>query len=295
MTESRRALACFATGMGSGRQRAILRRSASAGKVVSRSDNGTEVQDGAEPLPTPFDDLKADYSSSTVDPLFPAWVTGSGSADFDSWTNDQTLFGDSDLAGGLFVNALGSRSLGLSSFESSEHRPGNGGSGGCSSDGSIAGVEGCERKEEQSSLIAGSPGAGSDAGYQPAQQLPNFPGSTPLFGGAHPSVSEIPGFETIQNSFAMTWPSGVIQGTFPPGCCDVTLPVVGSPTSDSVSLNSGPAPIQSGLSYPTGTVQGVVPEIPQWAMLLIGFAGLSLAVRRRYWRWGATRSTVRTP
>jgi hypothetical protein len=272
----------FRAGDGSGTSGRDFTSPGASGNIISSvgSDNGTEGQDGAGPLPT-FDDLKADYSSSTVDPLFPAWVTNSGSADFDSWVNEQTLFGDNDYAGGLFVNVFGSRSLGLSSFASSDHRSGNGGSGGCSSDGSIAGVEGCERKEELSSLIAGSPGVGSDAGYQPAQQIPNFPGSNPFFGGAHPSVSQIPGFEMIQNSFAMTWPSGVIQGTFPPGCCDVTLPVVGAPTSD-VSSNSGPETVQPVLSNSVGTGQGpVVPEIPQWAMLLIGFGGLALVGWRR--------------
>jgi hypothetical protein len=269
-------------------------------EVVSSvgSDNGTEGQDRGGPLPRSFDDLKADYSSSTVDPLFPAWVTNSESDDFDLWINEQTLFGDSDYAGGLFVNVFGSRSLGLSSFESSEHRPGNGGSGACSSDDSIAGVEGCERKEELSSLIAGSPDAGSDAGYQPAQQIPNFPGSNPPFGG----VNQIPGLEmkAAENSFAMTWPWGAIQGAFPPACCDVTPPVVDdsfAPPSDFVSPTLDLPSGQLGNALGNGllTDPPSAPEIPQWAMLLIGFAGLSLAVRRRYWRWGATRSTVRTP
>ena len=126
---------------------------------------------------------------------------------------------------------------------------------------------------------------GSNADYQPTQQSSNFPGSNPRFGGANPSV--IPGFEMIQNGFAMSWPSGVIQGTFPPACCDVTLPVVVGSfalASDFVnpggSLNSDPPPDppDSGFGVSIGVTQSatLVPEIPPTAMLLIGFAGLAL-------------------
>jgi hypothetical protein len=243
-------------------------------------------------LPTQFDELNADYSSFTLDAHFPPAVNG-GSVDFDSWImNGQTLFGDSDNAGDS-VQAFGSSSLGLSNLGSSADRTGKRGSGGCSSDGSSVGVGRCI-EGDLSYLIAASPGGGADAGYEPAQQSSNFPGSNPLFGGAN----QIPGREMIagQNSFAMTWPSGVIQGAFPPACCDVTLPVVvGSfaPASDFVnqggSLNPDPPPDPPGgfLSDSTGTGQGpVVPEIPQWAMLLIGFAGLALIGRTRLSRSG---------
>ena len=258
------------------------------------SDNGPDDQGGGGPLPTQFDELNADYSSSTLSDLIPT-TTLTGSDTVNSWMmNGQTLFGDSDYFGDFFVNASGSSPLGLSIFHPLEDPRRKGGSH-CSSDGTSDAVQRCQTEEEEdpSFLIAPSPDAGSDADYQPAQQIPNFPGSSPLFGSSHPSVS--PSFGMVQNGFAMTWPSGVIQGTFPLGCCDVTLPVVGAPTSDSQNPNSDPAPIWPGLSDSTGTAQGGVPEIPQWAMLLIGFAGLALAGRRRYWRWGATRSTVRTP
>jgi hypothetical protein len=259
------------------------------------SDNGppTDGQDGGEPLPTPFDDLKADYSSSTVDGLFPAWVTGSGSADFDSWMNDQTLYGDSDHANGFF-NAFGSSSLGLLNLGSSEDRPGKRGSN-CSNDGSSVGVGRC-MEGDLSSLMPASQGTGSDAGYEPAQQSSNFPGSNAPFGGNSLSASQI---LAAQNGFPMTWPWGMIQETFPSACCDVTPPDVdgaftaaGDFGNPNESPNSGPAPIPLGdsPSYPAWTGQGqgpgsVVPEIPRWAMLLIGFAGLALIGSGRLSRW----------
>jgi hypothetical protein len=139
------------------------------GIVVSSrgSDNGppTDGQDGGGPLPLSSDyDLKADYSLSTVDGLFPAWVTGSGSADFDSWMNDQTLFGDSDHFGGFFINAFGSSSLGLSKFDPSEDPPGKGGSR-CSSDGTSNAVHRCQTEEYLSYCIAQTRRA-PDAGYR---------------------------------------------------------------------------------------------------------------------------------
>jgi hypothetical protein len=176
--------------------------------------------------------------------------------------NGQTLFGDSDHFGGFFINAFGSSSFGLVNFGSSKDRPGKGGSQ-CLSDGSSNAVHRC-MEGDLSSLITASPGAGSDAGYEPAHQSSNFSGSNPLFGGVYPSVSQIPGFEmkAAQISFAMTWPWGAIQGTFPPACGDLTPLVVGAPTSDLVDPNegpdSGPAPIPPGdfLSDPPGTGQG---------------------------------------
>jgi hypothetical protein len=225
-----------------------------------------------------FDELNADYSSSTVDG-FPAAVM-TGFEIVDPLTNDLTLFGDSDHLGGFFVEAFGSWSLGPSNFGSSEDQTGK--RAHCSSDGSTVSVESCEREEDLSSLIATSPGAGSDAGYQPTR--PYLPGSNSPFGGG---TNQNFGFQMIaaQSSFAMTWPSGVIQGTFPPACCNVTSPVDGSfaPASDiespGVSLNSvSPAGTLAGDSFVSigGAQSGTVPEIPPIAMLLIGFAGLGL-------------------
>jgi hypothetical protein len=228
--------------------------------------------------------VNADYSSSTVDG-FPAAVTGSGSVDFDSWImNEPTLLGDSDHAGGFSVNRSGFWSFGPSNLYPPEDRPGKGGSH-CSSDGSTTGVSQCEKKEELSSLSTTSSGAGSDGGYQPAQQIPNFPGSNPPVGGAYPLRLEM---MPAQNSFAMTWPSGAIQGTLPLACdaCDVTPPVVDdafAPASDFVNLN-GPTtdPLFGGTLGDLGVTPATsIPEIPPTAMLLIGFAGLALVGRRR--------------
>ncbi len=192
--------------------------------------------------------------------------------------NEQTLFGDSDHAGGLFVNPLGSRSLGLSIFHPLEDPTGK--RTHCTIDGTTVSVESCETEEDLSSLIAG--GAGSDGGYQPTR--PYLPGSNSSFGGG---TNQNFGFHMIaaQSSFAMTWPSGVIQGTFPFACCDVTSPVDGSfaPASDfespGVSLNSvSPQVSPAGGSFVSigGAQSGTVPEIPPTAMLLIGFAVLGL-------------------
>jgi len=276
----------FRDGDGVGTSRRDFTSPSGGGNIMSSvgSDDGPDDQ-GGEPLP----ELNADYSSSTVDGFFPAWVTGSGSADFDSWINDQTLLGDSDHLGGFSVNASGLWLLFPSNppGEPSRRRAS------CSSDESIAAVGRCVMDGDLSSPIATSPGAGSDPGNEPARQIPSFPGSNPPFGGAMQMLR--PEMKPAQDSFAMTWPSGVIQGTFPAACvaCDVTSPVDDSftPASDFVnpneSPNSGPAPIPLGgfLSYPTATGQGpAVPEIPQWVMLLIGFAGLALIGRRRLWR-----------
>jgi hypothetical protein len=235
-------------------------------------------------LPTSFDYESANYSSSTVDGLFPTTtVTGFGSVD--SWImNDPTLFGDSDYVGGFSVNAFGPWSLRPSNFGPSEDRPRKGGS--CASDGTSSAVHRCETEEDLSSLIATSPGAGSDGGMQPAQQSSNLPSSNPPVGGNNPSARF-----AAQNSFAMTWPSGAIQGTFPLACdaCDVTPPVVNdafAPASDFVNLN-GPTtdPLFGGtLGDLSVTPATSIPEIPPTAMLLIGFAGLALVGRRPLWR-----------
>jgi hypothetical protein len=261
-------------------------------EVVSSlgSENGPEGQVGAGPLPTAFDDLNADYSTSTPGDLFPATVmTGFEYVDPLIMSNDPTLFDDSDHLGAFSVNASGLWLL----FPSNPPEEPSRRRASCSSDESIAAVGRCVMEGDLSSPIATSPGAGSDPGNEPAQQIPSFPGSNPPFGGAMQMLR--PEMIPAQDSFAMTWPSGVIQGTFPAACvaCDVTSPVDDSftPASDFVnpneSPNSGPAPIPLGgfLSYPTATGQGpAVPEIPQWVMLLIGFAGLALIGRRRLWR-----------
>ena len=130
------------------------------------SDNGPDDQDGGGPLPTQFDELNADYSSFTLDGLFPVALTGSESVD------SQIMNGDSDHFGDFFVNPFGSSPLGLSIFHPLEDRPGKGGSH-CSSDGSQSGVQ-CELEGDPSSLIAGSTGAGSDAGDEPPQQIQTF-------------------------------------------------------------------------------------------------------------------------
>ena len=253
------------------------------GIVVSSrgSDNGppTDRQDGGGPLPLSSDyDLNADYSSSTVDGLFPAWVTGSGSADFNSWMNDQTLFGDSDNFGGFFINAFGSSSLGLSIFHPLEDRPGKRGSY-CSSDGSTTAVIRCDNDMMTNLSV------GSDDADPSGLQSPYLPDLNAPFGRAHSS--------------AMTWQWGVIQGAFPP---DATPPVVDSPfdpaslaatptsepLSDSPSggplANIGGGPLANIGGGPLANIGGSVPEIPAPAMLLMGFAGLALVGSRRRWR-----------
>ena len=87
-----------------------------------------------------------------------------------------------------------------------------------------------------------SPGAGPDGADQFGS--PNLPDPNPPFGGNYLSAKQILGLEMIaaQNSFAMTSPWGVIQGTFPPACdaCDVMPPVVDdafAPASDFFNLN----------------------------------------------------------
>ena len=87
-----------------------------------------------------------------------------------------------------------------------------------------------------------------------------------------------------QNSFVMGWPWDMGEGTFPPPCvfCDISPPVVGVPTTDFVDSNGTPnlEPTQPGnIWLGDSGPPGGVPEIPQWAMLVIGFAGLGLLGR----------------
>lgn len=243
-------------------------------------------------MPTLFEyELNANYSSSTLEGgLFPAAVTDFGSID-SLILNDQTLFGDSDQAGGFSVKASGLWSLAPSNLDPSGDRTGKG-SGHCSSDGSSAGVIRCETEEDLGSFMT-SPGAGSDAGYPSGNQSPNLPGANAPFGGASLGPKQMLGLEmaAAQNSFAMTLPSGAIEGAFPPACgaCDVTPPVVGAPASDfgapggSPNFNPPPDPSGSGPLANIGAALPApsVPEIPPLAMLLIGFAGLALLGSRR--------------
>jgi hypothetical protein len=251
-------------------------------------------------LPTSFDyELNANYSSSTLDGgLFPAAVTGFGSVD-SLILNDQTLFGDSDHSGGFFVNASRSWSFGLSNLEPSEDRTGKRGSGHCSSDGSSAGVIRCETEENLDSFMTTSPGAGSNVADQSGNQSPNLPGPNAPSGRASLSPQQMLGLEMMaaQNSFAMTSPSGVIQGTFPPACgaCDVTPPVVDGANAPASDFGN-PAGIPNSYQPPDPTGGGPlanvgdglpatsVPEISPPVMLLIGFAGLALLGGRRRWR-----------
>ena len=75
----------------------------------------------------------------------------------------------------------------------------------------------------------------------------------------------------------MTWQWGAIQGTFlvsdatPPGPSGTDSVVNPTPDAAGLTLN---------LVLPTTPLPSSVPEIPQWAMLLIGFGGLALAGRR---------------
>jgi hypothetical protein len=279
----------FRDGDGFGTSRRDFTSPSGGGNIMSSvgSDNGPDGQGGGGPLPTQFDELNADYSSFTPGDLFPATViTGFEYVDPLIMNNDPTLFGDSDYVGGFPVNASGLSLLGFSTLGSSADRTGKRGSGGCLSDGSSVGVGRCM---EGDLSIAPSSGGAPDADYQPAQQIPNFPGSNVLFGGASPSV----GRETIagQNSFPMGWPWDMIERTFPPACCDVTPPAVDdsfAPPSDFVS----PTP-----DLPSGQLGGgggTVPEIPAPAMLLIGFGGLALVGWRRLRGSGAAGSAVGT-
>jgi hypothetical protein len=251
------------------------------------------------PLPLPFDELSADYSSSTLGDLFPTAVTGS--VDFESIMNDPRLFGDSDHAGGFdfFVNASGSWPSGPSNFDPSEDRPRKAGS--CASDGSSSAVHRCETQEDLSSLITTGQGAGSDGADQSGLQSSTLPGLNAPVGGDFLSAKQILGLEMIaaQNTFTIAWPLDTNQGTFPPTCdaCDVTPPVDGAsaPSSDFVdptgssNFNPGPDPLFVATFADLGVTPPApsVPEISPAAMPLIGFAGLALAGRRRL--WGSTR------
>ena len=241
-------------------------------------------------------ELNADYSSSTLDGgLFPATVTDSGSVDA-LIMNDPVIFGDDDHGdrfGGFdfFVSASWSSwSLTPSDLDPSPDRTGTPGSH-CSSNGSTAGVIRCETEDDLGSFMTTSSGAGSDAtGQSELRSSPNFPASPPL-GGAY--LSE-PGLEMIamRNNFIITSAGGATQGTFPTTCdaCDALPPVVGALALPDFVSPHGSSP-NSDLTAPLlSTTLGdlvmmkpatSVPEIPPNAMMLIGFAGLAFAGRRR--------------
>jgi hypothetical protein len=268
------------------------------GKIVSSlgADLGApDGQDGGRPLPAPSDyGLNADDSPSAFGSgLFPETVMDFGSVD-SLIMNGQTLFGDSDYAGGFSVGAFGSWSLRLSNLDPSPDRARETGSH-CSSDGLTAGVIQCEAEEDLGSFITTSTGAARDAGGPSGLQSPNLPDADAPSGGASLSPQQIVTLEMIaaQKSFATTSPSGVIQGTVPPACgdCGSTQPAVDgplAPTFDFVDLSGNPNsassadPLVSAMLGNSVWTQPAtsVPEIPAPAMLLIGFGGLALLGRR---------------
>lgn len=204
------------------------------------------------------------------------------------------LFGDSNQAAGLNFAASGFRTSGPSSYDMfSEDRAGRRGSSHCSRDGSSAGVVHCETVDALGSSVTTNSlsEAKPDTGYPYGDQswdplVPNGP-----LGGGYLSpaqIMQIIELEKIaaQDGFAMTWPWGAIQGTFPPDCgaCNATPPVVGASTSDfadtSWSPNSDPTSVPTSWTSVGAPLPPAVPGIPQWAMLLIGFGGLALIGRR---------------
>ena len=287
----------FRDGDGFGTSRGEFTSLSVGGKLMSSlgSDIGAPPDDQDDGGPDY--ELHADYSSSRLDGgLFPATVTGFESVD-SLILSDPILFGDSDHVGGFSVNASRSWSFVLSNFDPSEDRTRKRGSTHCSSNGSLSGVVRCETEEDLGSFMTASPGQGSNGADQSGPQSSSLPGLNAPFGGGYLSARQILGLEMMaaQNSFAMTWPSGVIQGAFPPcGACDVTPSVVDAAvasTSDfgntGGSLNSDQTLDLSGggslANIVTAQQTTSVPEIPPPAMLLIGFVGLALIGRRRLW------------
>ncbi len=246
------------------------------GKFISSlgSDVGTPADD--QNGVRPDYELNADYSSSTLDGgRFPATVRDFGSVEV-LIQGGSMLFGDDDQVAGFEFAASGYRSSGPSDFERSSEDPSwRKGSSYCSSDGSSASVVRCETIEDLGSFVTTNSGTGpSVGGYQNSD--PTGPNATTSGGSL--SAAQVSELETIaaRNNFAMAWPWGATQGTVPSDCaaCDATPPVVGASTSDwspsSIPL-SGPLP-------------PAVPEISEWAMMLIGFGGLALLSRRRLCR-----------
>ena len=248
------------------------------GKFISSlgSDVGTPAND--QNGVRPDYELNADYSSSTLDGgRFPATVRDFGSVEA-LIQGGSMLFGDDDQVAGFEFAASGYRSSGPSDFERSSEDPSwRKGSSYCSSDGSSASVVSCETIEDLGSFVTTNSGAGPSVGADQSSD-PTGP-NAPTSGGSL-SAAQVSGLETIaaRNTFAMTWPWGAIQGTVPSDCaaCDAAPAVVGASTSDS-SPSSIPL---SGITVGT-PLPPAVPEIPQWAMMLIGFGGFALLFRRR--------------
>lgn len=191
------------------------------------------------------------------------------------------LFGDGDHATGFNFAASGYGLSGPSNLDMfAEDGTSGRGSSHCSSDGTLASVVRCVAVEDLGSFVTTNSGAGQDAGSPFGQQSsgPDAP-----IGGTHLSPQQLLEMLAAQYSFAMSWQWGAIQGTFPPG--DATPPVVGPSTSDFVNLNWSPnlvsPPVTTSVVVGTSQRAAVVPEIPQWTMLLIGFGGLALVGRRR--------------
>jgi hypothetical protein len=268
-----------------------LNLSTSRGNFTSSSGEQKLISSLGAEAGTPADDqngagpdyeLSADYSSSTLDGArFPATVTDFGSVDSliqSGWM----LFGDGDHADGFNFAPSGYGLSGPSNIDMfAEDGPRRRGSSHCLGDGSAAGVVRCETENDLGSFVTTNSGAADQFGHQSS----NPPGPNAPMGGGYLSAAQILALEMIaaQNSFAMTWPWGAIQGTFPSDCgsCGVTPPLVGASTSDFVDTNWNP-----NSDPPLGIAVGIplppaVPEIPQWAMLLVGFGGLALLGRRR--------------
>jgi hypothetical protein len=171
----------------------------------------------------------------------------------------------------------------------SDDRNSRRGSSYCSSDGSSASVIYCETAEDLGSFVTTNSADGQDGADQPGHQGSNPAGPSAPAGAGSLTSQELLAFEMIaaQN---MAWPWDVIQGTFPPcSACDGIPPVLGAPalTSDFVGPNGNSDPTSDPpISDPYGNGGGTqqqtaVPEIPSWAMLLIGFGGLALLGGRR--------------
>ena len=203
------------------------------------------------------------------------------------------LFGDGDHAPGFNLAASTFGTSGPSNFDMfSDDRNNRKGSSHCASDGSSASVIHCETAEDLGSFVTtnSSDGEGADQpGHQGSNAGPNAPA-----GAGFRSSQQLLAFEMIaaQNMAQnMAWQWDVIQGTFPPcSACDGIPPVVGAPAliSDFASPignsdpTSDPPPIVDPPDIDGGTQQQLaVPEMPSWAMLLIGFGGLALLGGRR--------------
>jgi hypothetical protein len=237
------------------------------------------------------DELHADYSSSTLDGLFPTTAMDFGPAN-SLVLNDPVLFGDSAGGSDFFGGPFGSWSLVPSDFDApvKDDPTPRSGSGSCSSsDGSTSGVIRCETEEALGPFMTTS--AGSDGDNQSAQQGSLFPGPSAPFGGAYlpPSApfggaylpQQILSVEMIagRNNFTTTSAGNATQGTLPPPV-DVAPAPYDFVNTDGITPNSDPtAPLLSitlgGLVMTQPATS--VPEIPPTAMMLIGFAGLAFA------------------